>query len=114
MPTLAPNPNKTILWPPNHKMVDISIEANANDNSGILSLSVAIESNEPQEETPDWTDPVIDQETGLISFQLRSERSGSGDGRTYSVTITATDSSGNSSEALIEIIVPHDQGKKKN
>ena len=75
-------------------------------------------SNEPQEglgdgdTAPDWTEPVIDQANGVISLQLRAERSGSGDGRVYTIAITATDNSGNSSTAPVEIIVPHDKGKK--
>ena len=118
VPTLAPVPNKTILWPPNHRMVNITIMANADDNSGSVTLAAEISSNEPEEglgdgdTTPDWTEPVINQGTGEISFQLRSERSGSGDGRVYSIYITATDSVGNWSSALVEIIVPHDKRKK--
>jgi len=117
-PTLAPVSNKTILWPPNHKMVDIVIEANASDNSGgAVTLSASVSSNEPEDglgdgdTAPDWTEPVIDQENGIISLQLRSERSGSGEGRVYTITITASDESGNFSTADVEIIVPHDKGK---
>lgn len=119
VPTIVPSVNKTILWPPNHKMEDIIIEANTTDNSGFpVSLSVMVSSNEPQDGlgdgdmTPDWTEPFIDQENGIISLQLRAERSGTGDGREYKITITATDSSGNSSTADVIIIVPHD--KRKN
>jgi hypothetical protein len=118
-PTLAPEPNLSILWPPNHKMVDITINANASDDSGLPpTLSAAIKSNEPQEGlgdgdmTPDWTAPVIDQETGVITLQLRAERSGLGEGRIYTVSITAVDDAGNASSTNVEIIVPHDQGKK--
>jgi len=116
-PTLNPTANKTILWPPNHKMVDIIIDTHASDNSGMPSLSAVVMSNEPQEGlgdgdmAPDWTEPVIEQETGIITLQLRAERSGSGDGRTYSIAITATDPSSNSSTANLNIIVPHDKGK---
>jgi hypothetical protein len=120
VPTLAPVPNKTILWPPNHKMVDIMIEANTSDNSGgQITLSATVSSNEPQDSledgdtSPDWTEPVIDQENCIIYLQLRSERSGSGDGRIYTITITATDEIGNSSQSHVEIMVPHDKGKKK-
>ena len=117
-PTLAPVPDKTILWPPNHNMVDIEILANASDNSGgSVSLLAAVSSNEPEDGlgdgdmTPDWTEPVINQDTGEITLQLRAERSGSGDGRVYTITITATDDSGNSSTTDVEIIVPHDNKK---
>jgi hypothetical protein len=117
-PTLAPIPTKTILWPPNHKMVDVSIQANAIDNSGNqVSLSASVASNEPIEGLgdgdigPDWMQPVINHQTGVISLQLRAERSGSGTGRIYSVNITATDQSGNSSTAVVRIVVPHDNRK---
>jgi hypothetical protein len=115
-PTLAPEPNIGILWPPNHKMVDIIIQTNASDDSGLpVGLSAVVTSNEPQEGlgdgdmAPDWTSPVIDQETGVITLKLRSERSGLGDGRMYTVSITANDEAGNVSTANVEIIVPHDQ-----
>jgi len=117
-PRIAPDANKTILWPPNHKMVDISINANASDNSGLpVTLSATVTSNEPVnglgdgDMAPDWTSPVINQSTGVITLQLRAERSGSGNGREYTIAITATDSSGNSSTANSKIIVPHDKGK---
>lgn len=118
-PTLAPEPNIGILWPPNHRMVDIVIHANAADNSGLPpELSVIIVSNESQESaddedaTPDWTSPVVDSDTGEISCQLRAERSGSGEGRIYTIIITATDDAGNESTAELEILVPHDKRKK--
>jgi len=119
-PKLAPIPNITILWPPNHKMVAIAIQANAIDNSGLPALLTAsVTSNEPEDglgdgdTAPDWTEPVINQETGTITLQLRAERSGKGNGREYSVAITATDISGNSISATVKIIVPHDKGKDK-
>ena len=111
--------NPSTLWPPNHKMVNITINAEVKDVSGLpVTLSATIASNEPQnglgdgETAPDWTEPVIDQQTGVIKLKLRAERSGSGNGRIYTVTITATDASGNASTALVEILVPHDKGRK--
>lgn len=117
-PTLSPEPDKSILWPPNHQMVNITIVTHASDNNGPPTLSAAVTSNEPQnglgdgDTTPDWTTPVINQATGVITLQLRAERSGSGDGRVYTIAITATDASGNSSTADVKIVVPHDKGKK--
>lgn len=118
-PTIAPIPNKTILWPPNHKMVDILIQTNANDNGGnLVSLVASVYSNEPVDGlgdgdiAPDWTTPIINEETGTISLKLRAERSGSGSGRTYTISITARDQSGNSSTADVKIFVPHDNRNK--
>lgn len=113
-PTLAPVPDKTILWSPNHKMVNITIWANAADNTGRpVALSAVVGSNEPQDglgdgdTSPDWTEPVIDQIKGIITLKLRAERSGRGNGRIYTVTITARDASDNRSQANVEIRVPH-------
>jgi hypothetical protein len=115
-PTLAPVPDKTTLWPPNHKMVTVSIVANASDDSGgPITLGAIVSSNEPEnglgdgDTAPDWTTPVIDQTTGIITLQLRAERSGKGNGRVYTVTITATDESGNTTQASVDITVAHSQ-----
>lgn len=115
-PTLAPVADKTILWPPNHKMENITIWPNASDNSGgAVSLTAFVSSNEPQDglgdgdEYPDWTEPEINN--GIITLQLRAERSGKGNGRTYTITIIGTDSLNNSSTATINIVVPHDKEK---
>ena len=117
-PTLSPIPNKTILWPPNHKMVNVAIETLAGDNTGgPVTLSAQVLSNEPQDglgdgdTSPDWTVPVINQATGIITLQLRAERSGAGDGRVYTIRITAADASNNTNTADAKIYVPHDKGK---
>lgn len=117
-PTLQPLVSPGILWPPNHKMVDVVVHANATDNSGSVILSATVVSSEPAETDgdgntiPNYTIPVIDQSTSEITLQLRSERKGKGAGRTYTITVTATDSSGNSSDAIVEVVAPHDKGKK--
>jgi len=120
-PSLAPISSVTQLWPPNHKMVAVTIEANAYDNSGgPVHLDVSVMSSEPPDgqgdgsTEPDWTiDGVEDGPGGVIYLHLRAERSGKGPGRTYTVTIIATDAYGNSSSAQVQIIAPHDKGKKK-
>jgi hypothetical protein len=110
-PKLAPLPNKTILWPPNHQMVNIIIQANAyNEGGGPVTLSATISSNEPLDPDGDWTQPVISGDT--ITLQLRAERRGNGNGRQYTISITATNISNNSSPADVKIVVPHDLGKK--
>jgi hypothetical protein len=119
-PTLAPVSSNSILWPPNGKMVGIVIAANAIDDlGGLVTLSAAVSSDEAEsglwggDVGPDWTAPAINQNAGTISLQFRAERDPSGDGRVYTVTITATDDAGNSSQAPVTILGPHDQGKRK-
>jgi hypothetical protein len=118
-PTLSPVPDKNILWPPNHKMVTVTIQANTRDNSGgPVTLLAVVSSNEPQDGlgdgdmSPDWTEPTIDEVHGIITLKLRAERSGGGSGRIYTIMIRAEDAYGNSSQAKVEVIVPHDKGKK--
>src|SRR4030095_4167391 len=42
--------------------------------------------------------------------QLRSERSGNGTGRIYTISVTCTDQYGNSSTSTTTVTVPHDNG----
>lgn len=77
-----------------------------------VKLTAAIACNESKDGEVYWTQPVIDQHTGIISLTFMADRFGKGTGRQYTVTITATDDSGNESTANVKIFVPHDQGKK--
>jgi hypothetical protein len=116
-PELSPVVDKTVLWPPNHKMTDIVITANASDNSGLpVQLSASVSSSEPAadgskgDKSPDWTGPVINRENGAITLKLRAERSGKEkQGRVYTITITAADTSNNKSTAKVTVTVPHDR-----
>ncbi len=119
-PTLAPVPSVTQLWPPNHQLVPVTIAVNAYDDSGgPVHLDVTVTCDQPVNAPgdgntdPDWiVDGVEDGPGGMIYLQLRSERAGKGDGRTYTITIVATDTYGNTSSAQVHIIAPHDKGKK--
>ena len=72
----------------------------------------SVSSNEPEnglgdgDKSPDW------QITGDLTLKLRAERSGKGNGRIYTATISCSDASGNSLEGEVTITVPHDKGKK--
>lgn len=114
-PTVAPVANHYILWPPNHRMVDIEIDVHAGDNSGIYTITADVTCDEPDDingagnHSPDWAHMQIVQENGgFITLQLRSERAGNGDGRQYTITISVTDQSENVTTTSVNIIVPHD------
>jgi hypothetical protein len=50
---------------------------------------------------------------GGLTVDLRAERSGTGNGRTYTLNVTCTDRAGNTSQPRATVVVvPHDLGKK--
>ena len=109
-----------ILWPPNHKMVDIDVNIITKDElSGIdYWLLKSIESNEFENDTgdgnhvPDFKEAEIGKPD--VQFELRSERSGKGEGRKYTITYMVIDKAGNKSTVSEIIEVTHDQSNKKN
>jgi hypothetical protein len=105
--TATPN----VLWPPNHKYVEVHVTVTVYDicdPSPTLTF-VSITSNEPDNGVGDGNtvnDIVIIND---FTFNLRAERSGTGCGRTYTITYQATDASGNTATATVTVEVPHNQ-----
>lgn len=115
-PVLTVNQQVESLWPPNHKMVLVaSISAtDAVDNNP--TIDVEIDSNESSNGRGDGnTDSDYDIVTnfdGTVDVYVRSERSGKGKGRTYTISTSVEDSSGNISDESFEVQVAKSQGKK--
>jgi subtilisin-like proprotein convertase family protein len=107
---VSASPNR--LWPPNHMMRDVKLTYSVGvDNCGgsVTCVVSSITSNEPVNgngdgnTSPDWE---------IISptmVRLRSERSGGGTGRTYTITVRCTDGNGNHTFRTTTVIVPHNQ-----
>jgi hypothetical protein len=102
-----------VIWPPNHKMVDVEYTVTVTDicdDSPMWEL-VSLTSNEPEDDLGDGTtEPDImgdDIGTADTSVRLRAERQGVGTGRIYTATFTATDCSGNSATTQSNVYVPH-------
>jgi hypothetical protein len=113
-PVISVELNRYVLWPPNHKMVDIVATVTVEDicDDGPEVILVDITSNEPDDDGGDGeTDDDIDAEFGTedYDFRLRAERSGKRIGRIYTITYRATDLSGNEAEDVVLVRVPHDQ-----
>jgi hypothetical protein len=111
--TTAPDITSTIpsacqLWPPNHKMVGVG-QITASDIGGV-TLDITAVSNEPVNDAGDGnTEPdIVIGDDGTVEF--RAERAGTLNSRTYTVTATATDPSGNETVEIFSCVVPHDQG----
>jgi hypothetical protein len=90
----------TQLWPPNHKLRDVTINYTVTDNCGGVTSSLAIASNESAGSEPDWV--IVDAH----HVKLRAERSNLTKDRIYTIAITAIDSAGNSSTSSTKVHVP--------
>jgi hypothetical protein len=104
--------DKPSLWPPQHQMIPVTVDYTATDNCSVTcTLSVA--SNEPinglgdGDMAPDWV--IVDAHHLL----LRSERSGTGSGRIYTITVTCVDPAGNTVTRTTTVKVPKNQSLKK-
>lgn len=121
------------LWPPNHKMVDEPVTGHS-DAKGPLTLTltpqydeVALQGDGGPQHDPDWNATTDDGSTFVAEeenandvtagFQLRAERSGQGDGRTYTIdwvfespngTCESGDDASTTDDDPFVINVPHD------
>ncbi|RXK58879.1 CHRD domain-containing protein [Lacibacter luteus] len=109
-----------VLWPANHKMRDVKIMVDSSADStsirdncpGPISCVLSVTSNELVNDagtgntSPDWE--IVNNHF----VKLRAERSGTGTGRVYTITMKCTDRAGNMSEAETTVIVPHDMSVK--
>lgn len=103
--------DKPSLWPPNHQMELVTVDYTATDNCSVNCV-LTVASNEPidglgdGDTAPDWE--VIDAHHVL----LRSERSGKGNGRIYTITVTCSDPAGNTVVRTVTVRVPKNQEEK--
>jgi len=116
--TIAPaissvSTNAPTLWPPNHKMVAVTVSAAATDAVGPISYRIAsVTSSEPDNGLGDGDTPNDIDVTGAMTVNLRAERSGTGNGRTYTITVEAKDAAGNKSTSTVAVVVPKNQSGK--
>jgi hypothetical protein len=117
-PTITTNGQTITLWPPNHTYATVLITdlvASASDNCdpsvSIGSVRIAMvtsdEANNSGGDGNTTNDIVIAAD--CKSVQLRSERSGDGNGRVYTITFKVTDASGNVGTATARVTVPKSQ-----
>lgn len=110
------------LWPPNHKFVGETVTAVADNPNDQVSLTLtptvddAAGGDGGVQHDPDYTpeDPAATGTgTASVDLSLRAERSGKGDGRTYTIDWVAefgskTCSSSDSDQTPFFVTVPHD------
>ncbi|MBU1031869.1 hypothetical protein KKE03_03040, partial [Patescibacteria group bacterium] len=109
-PTISFDVNPKTIWPPNNKMVGVNIIGSISDeNPYLIKILIDDEYN--------LVEPSITIQNQLDinqTIELEAARKGNDkDGRIYTIKVLATDLAGNTSIATTQVIVPHDQGKKK-
>jgi hypothetical protein len=116
-PTLSCTATPTALWPPDHRLVDVSVSCDVDDDSGWASLTlVAVTSNEPDDARGDGDGQTTGDTQGFhlgtadTSGTLRAERAARGSGRTYTLVYVASDAAGNDRTIAVGVPVTHDQG----
>ena len=113
-PQIAVELNHTTLWPPNHELVEIVASVSVTDDVDPAPTFVltSVASDEPDNGQGDGktNSDIQDVAPGTpdTMFKLRAERSGKGDGRTYTIVYTATDEAGNVASTRLDVRVPHD------
>jgi len=114
-PTIDVALNRYALWPPNHKLSEITATVTATDNCDpmVAFVLTSITSNEPDNGLGDGDTANDIQGASLdtpdLAFFLRSERSGAGTGRKYTIVYTAEDNAGNTATDTVCVRVPHDR-----
>lgn len=104
----------SLLWPPNHKMHDITINyTNGCNGSGDNACQIlSVTSDEPLNTRGDGNTSFDWKIVDNHRVQLRSERKGNGDGRVYTITVRCIDAL--TCQPVIKTVkvgVPHDQSQ---
>lgn len=99
--------NPDVLWPPDHKMIDITVCAS------VIGTGVTVTRTITCSEVPKkpWT-VFYEDGPDIWHFKLRADRNGEDDGRVYTITYKGVDACGNQTQSSVTVTVPHDQGKK--
>jgi predicted extracellular nuclease len=109
-PTLEVSVSPEMLWPPNHKYVEVKASVSASDNfdpTPTVTL-VSVTSNEPDDalggaDGNTTNDIVIVDDT---TFKLRAERDETGTGRIYTITYRVSDACGNTTTKSATVSIP--------
>lgn len=100
----AAAPSIASIWPPNNKMVDISINGVTDQDGDAVTITITgITNNETG---------TADAAFSGSTAQVRASRDGKGNGRIYTIAFTADDGKSGTSSGSVTVVVPHDQGKR--
>jgi hypothetical protein len=98
-------PSLSVLWPPDHKMVAVTILGVTDVKIGSITQDEPIDALGSGNTAPDGSGK------GTSTAYVRAERAGPGTGRIYFISFAGTDTAGVSCTGIVQVFVPHDQGQ---
>lgn len=108
-------PSVSQIWPPNHKLVNVTIGGVTDVEGGVTINVTSIFQDEPTNTQGDGNTPIDGYGVGSSTAQVRAERAGTpklpGNGRMYHISFEGIDSDGGKCTGVVKVGVPHDQGK---
>jgi len=101
------SPTVATLWPPNHRMVEVSILGLSDPEGGAVFTTIdQIRQDEPAGGPGDGYACPDGQGIGADLAAVRAERGSPGNGRVYVVSFTASDMEGGTCTGSVEVCVP--------
>ncbi len=111
-PALTVTFSPSTIWPPDKKMVSVTATITTTDNYD-PQPEIRLESITCNETLAAGDIQGAQIGADVRQFRLRATRTGTGiAGRTYTITYSATDASGNKSVESSTVVVPHDMGRR--
>jgi hypothetical protein len=115
-PTIDVSVNPNVLWPANHKMVEVKVTVDCEDKCDSVPdiFIVGVICNEPVNDPGDGnTETDWEFTDDPLVVLMRAECAGSGSGRIYTIHVNCVDASGNIATSIVDVTVPHDQKSSK-
>ena len=111
-PVITAAADPPALWPPNGKVVPVTVSGTITDATSGVDLTSAVYSVSDEYGRVQPSGPLVIAADGscTITIGLEARRDGTDrDGRAYHITLRAQDIAGNTSAKTITVIVSHDQ-----
>jgi uncharacterized repeat protein (TIGR01451 family) len=111
-PTIAISANPLTIWPPNGKMIPVTVSGTITDTGSGVNLSSGSFAVSDEYGTVQPAGPFTINPDGTYLFTVNLEASRHGndkDGRQYTISVFAKDNAGNLGSSSTIVTVPHDQ-----
>lgn len=103
-PTIACSATPNVVWPPNNKLVAVSVLVTTTHASGFRLVSATGDDGTTGADLAGWAIGTAD-----VAGQVRATRSGGGSGRTYSLVYEAFNDGGATASCTAAVFAPHDR-----